>query len=266
MEFLLGIIVTILVIYLIIKANLNRSNKATLIPFSTWMKKYESESDVGRHTLSRGLLVQTIHLAAKMGVISEREKKEYDQAMRKEDPIRVVNEWLEIALPEVIKFGGQNMVHSISARDAGLYMFISLQGVNPQGELKRFFERFEKNVASHTIEEDTLLDRAKVLSEKLIVSGYRDLASQQEGVAPTENTTDQEIISIYGKVLSAFSEAARQRNERLPAGTLNMIAWKFLQVNESLGPEMVDSHLSYEIEKYIEGGLRPEYNQDLKLF
>ncbi|NYT79564.1 hypothetical protein H0A71_21565 [Alcaligenaceae bacterium] len=266
MEFLLGVIVTILIIYLIIKVNLNKSNKATLIPFSTWLTKYESESDIGRHTLSRGLLVQTIHLAGKMRVISQEEKKELDRAMKKEDPIRVVNGWLEIALPEVIEFGGQNIVHTISARDAGLYMFISLQGVNPQRELKRFFERFEKNLAPHMREEETPLDRAKVLSEKLIVSGYRSLASQQEGVAPTESTTDKEIISIYRKVLSEFGEAARQRNEQLPAGTLNTIAWKFLQVNETLGPEMVDSHLSYEIEKYIQEGLRPEYNQELKLF
>lgn len=71
---------------------------------------------------------------------------------------------------------------------------------------------------------------------------------------------------MYKKVGTAFREVSDQRGERLPAGTLNYIVWKFLQVSEMLGHEMVDQHLAYETQKYLQEGLRPDYQQDLKLF
>jgi hypothetical protein len=111
----------------------------------------------------------------------------------------------------------------------------------------------------------TLLDEVEENASLLIVRGYRRLAEQRR-CAPTSKTSDQEIISIYKKVLTAFRQASDQRGERLPAGTMNFIAWKFFQVNEMMGPDMLDSHLEYEVQKYIQEGLRPDYRQDLKLF
>ena len=111
----------------------------------------------------------------------------------------------------------------------------------------------------------TLLAQAQEVGEKLIVDGYRRLASQQ-GCAPTSATTDQEIIEIYKNVGTAFREASKQRGEHLPAGIRNFIVWKFLQVKEMMGPEMLDSHLEYEVQKYLQEGLRPGYRQELRLF
>lgn len=122
------------------------------------------------------------------------------------------------------------------------------------------------SVDINTLEQPrTMLDEVQEVGEKLIVSGYRRLAAQHE-CAPTAKTSDQQIINIYKEAGTAFRKVADQRGEHLPAGTINYIVWKFLQVSEMLGNEMVDEHLTYELQKYLQEGLRPDYQQDLKLF
>jgi hypothetical protein len=111
----------------------------------------------------------------------------------------------------------------------------------------------------------TLLDQAEEVSAVLIVGGYRRLGASQ-GCAPTSKTSDQKIIQIYQKVGTAFRQAANQSGERIHAGVMNFIVWKFLQVYETLGDAMVDEHLAYEVEKYHREGLRHDYKQDLYLF
>jgi hypothetical protein len=111
----------------------------------------------------------------------------------------------------------------------------------------------------------TLLDQVQETGGKLIVSGYRQLAAQQ-GCAPTAATSDQEIIEIYKRVATAFREASQERGEHVPAGTINFIVWKFIQIKEMMGAEMLDSHLEYEVQKYLSEGLRPDYRQNLHLF
>jgi hypothetical protein len=109
-----------------------------------------------------------------------------------------------------------------------------------------------------------LLDQAQEAAGILTVGGYRRLAAS-EGCAPTSKTSDQKIIEIYQKVGTAFREAAVQRGERIPAGAMNFIVWKFLQAYEMFGDAAVESHLAYELQKYSQQGLRPDYNHDLDL-
>lgn len=123
--------------------------------------------------------------------------------------------------------------------------------------LKKLFGVFEKP--------KTLLDEVQEVGGKLIVTGYRRLAAQQ-GCAPTTKTSDRQIVEIYKKVSTAFREAADQRGEQLPVGILNFIVWKFLQVNEMFGGEMLGPHLTHEVQKYLQEGLRADYRQNLKLF
>jgi hypothetical protein len=111
----------------------------------------------------------------------------------------------------------------------------------------------------------TKLDEAQELSGVLIVNSYRKLAELNES-APTSKTPDQKIIEIYQKVGSAFREAAAERGEHIPAGYLNTIVYKFLQIYEMMGEDMLYEHLKYEIEKYIEEGLREDYKKELNLF
>jgi len=111
---------------------------------------------------------------------------------------------------------------------------------------------------------NSLLERTLGAAGKLIVTGYRGL-SAQHGWAPTTATTDQQIIEIYRKVGTAFKEVARQRGEELKAGWLNTVVLKFFQVNEKMGGDFMEEHLSYELDKYRQEGLRSEYKKDLQL-
>ncbi len=122
-----------------------------------------------------------------------------------------------------------------------------------------------KKIFGGTTQTRTHLDQVQETGGKLIVSGYRRLAANQ-GCAPTAVTSDQEIIEIYKKIGTAFREASQQRGEHLPAGNMNYIVWKFIQVKEMMGMEMLDSHLEYELQKYLSEGLRPDYRQELHLF
>ena len=110
----------------------------------------------------------------------------------------------------------------------------------------------------------TLLDTATKASAGVIVAGYRRIAAQH-GCAPTQQTSDQEIIEIYTLVTTGFNRTAEERAERIPALQLNHIVLKFLQMQEDLGPEIMAFHLQYKIEKYATNGLRADYQQNLSL-
>lgn len=103
------------------------------------------------------------------------------------------------------------------------------------------------------------------LTGKIVIGGYRYLA-QKNKIAPTDKTSDDKILAIYQQVGTAFREASKIRGELLPAGHLNTIVLKFIQVYEMGGDEMVEMHLKYEIEKYLKEGLREEYRKNLELF
>jgi len=111
----------------------------------------------------------------------------------------------------------------------------------------------------------TMLDQALALAGPLIVNGYRSIA-ETNNIAPTSKTSDQKIIEIYQKVGSSFHEASKERNEHIPAGNINTIVLKFLQVYELMGETMFYEHLKYEVNKYLQEGLREDYKRDLDLF
>jgi hypothetical protein len=109
-----------------------------------------------------------------------------------------------------------------------------------------------------------LLDDVQEVSGRLIVKGYRRIAAQHS-CAPTAKTTDRKILEIYTQVSTAFQKAEQQRGEHIPALYQNHIVLKFLQLYE-MTPGHLQQHLQYEVEKYLAGGLRPDYKQELQLF
>jgi hypothetical protein len=111
----------------------------------------------------------------------------------------------------------------------------------------------------------TMLDDAQTASGKLIVRGYRKIASQH-GCAPTAKTTDLKLLEIYAKVTTAFREAEDRRGQHIPALVKNFIVLKFLQLFEMSGDGFLEEHLRYEVEKYLREGLRQDYNRELPLF
>jgi hypothetical protein len=126
------------------------------------------------------------------------------------------------------------------------------------------FGKEEENT-NKTKQPQNLYEQVMSSAIPLTVNGYRRIAATNS-CAPTSKTSDQKIIEIYRHVGSAFKEASKQRNEHIPAGYLNTIVLKFFQVYELGGDLMLDEHLKYEVNKYIRGGLREDYKQELKLF
>ena len=124
---------------------------------------------------------------------------------------------------------------------------------------------FLKKMFGEKEPEKSLLEVTQEVAGKLIVDGYRNIGKNQD-IAPSDKTSDEEIIEIYAKVGSAYRKAASERNEEIPAGIINLIVLQFLQVKETMGEAFLDDHLVYEIEKYLEEGLRADYQQELNLF
>lgn len=123
---------------------------------------------------------------------------------------------------------------------------------------------YRSNRRNRTSKSAPLLNQVREAAGDAIVVGYRRLAAAN-GCAPTQKTTDREIVELYSKVGSAFQSAAQARGEHLRAGVINRIVLKFLQVKESMGTALLDDHLSYEVEKYRLEGLRSDYQHDLPL-
>ena len=111
----------------------------------------------------------------------------------------------------------------------------------------------------------TLLDDVQDAGGKLVVGGYRRIAAQR-GCAPTAKTSDAKIIEIYARVGTAFRDVANERGEPFPAAIHNNIVLFFLQLSETMGDAMMESHLAYELDKFRSHGLRSDYKQPLNLF
>ena len=92
--------------------------------------------------MARALILQTFHLATEFGVLSQAEKKELDAGSMKEDPVQLLNGWFEIALPNVLNVIDERELLTFEARLVGVFMLVSLKGVNPEADLKGFLQRF----------------------------------------------------------------------------------------------------------------------------
>lgn len=141
MEYVVGAVIAGFAIYIFaIKRAVDRFNKLVLLPFDSWLKIYTASADPERTGISRALLLQTLNLAEKLSALSKSDRIEIENGLKKEDPGRVVDQWLELALPNVIQVAGPRVMSDSAARDVGLYMLVCVMGVNPQGDLRRFLQ------------------------------------------------------------------------------------------------------------------------------
>jgi hypothetical protein len=120
---------------------------------------------------------------------------------------------------------------------------------------------FLKNIFGAPQKPRTMMDELN----SVVVTAYRRLAKLR-GTAPTDKTTDQKIIEIYTKVLTAFKAESKLKGEFISADILNLIAYKFFQAYEMTGEDFMNEHLDYEIELYRNSGLREDYKEGLDLF
>ncbi len=98
---------------------------------------------------------------------------------------------------------------------------------------------------------------------RLLVDGYRRLARQQ-AMAPTDKTTDVEILKLFERVGSGFKTVAYGRGESLKGPQLNHIVWMFLQTYEALSSDAFDAYLQQELGKYRKEGLPAAYRNELR--
>ena len=99
---------------------------------------------------------------------------------------------------------------------------------------------------------------------RLIVEGFRRVA-RRHATAPTEKTTDAEILKLFERVGSAFKTVADQRRESLKGPRLNHIVWQFLQAHEALSDEAFEAYLQRELSTYLRHGLPSVYRRELEL-
>lgn len=141
MEYLIGGVVLLVVVFIFLKRDVDRFNKQCLIGFSTWLALYKASQMPDKGGMARAFLIQSLHMAEGMGAISEVTQKELSTGLQTENPIRVLDEWLECALPNVVDVVGPELFE-VAARQVGALMIVALTGVNPQRDVRNFVQRF----------------------------------------------------------------------------------------------------------------------------
>lgn len=143
MEFMLGIVVVGAVLFLIfIKKKTDDFNKQTRMPFFEWLELYSKSDALIKKGLSRAFILQTFHLAVDLGALSADKKDELSKSSMKEDPVRMFEEWLDMAFSTVREVFGENEIRVSEARMIGVLMLVALSGVNPHRDLQNFLQKF----------------------------------------------------------------------------------------------------------------------------
>lgn len=143
MEYIVGaVIASILIFFFLVKKKTDSFNKLSRLSFPAWHSLYSSSHMPETLGMARALILQTFHLATEFGVLSQAEKKELDAGSMKEDPVQLVNGWFEIALPNVLNVIDERELLTFEARLVGVFMLVSLKGVNPEADLRSFLQRF----------------------------------------------------------------------------------------------------------------------------
>jgi len=143
MEYLIGAIVAGIIIFVVlIKSKTDKFNKLTRMHFPNWFALFSNSQMPENHGMARALILQTFHLAEEFGAITPTEKRELDAGCMKEDPMEILNGWLEHALPVVRREFGDAEIANSEARLIGVLMLVSVKGVRPERDLNEFLKRF----------------------------------------------------------------------------------------------------------------------------
>ncbi|QHA97099.1 hypothetical protein [Pseudomonas sp. J380] len=143
MEYLIGAIVAGIIIFVVlVKSKTDKFNKLTRMHFPNWFALFSNSQMPENHGMALALILQTFHLAEEFGAITPTEKRELDAGCMKEDPIEILNGWLEHALPVVRREFGDAEIATSEARLIGVLMLVSVKGVRPERDLNEFLKRF----------------------------------------------------------------------------------------------------------------------------
>lgn len=125
-----------------VKSKTDKFNKLSRMHFPNWFALYSNSQMPENHGMARALILQTFHLAAEFGAITAQEKQELDAGTMKENPIEMLNGWLEHALPVVRREFGDVEIAKSEARMIGVLMLVSMKGMSPERDLHEFLQRF----------------------------------------------------------------------------------------------------------------------------
>lgn len=143
MEFLLGFAVACGVLFFIfLRRKTDDFNKQTKTPFFEWLELYSKSDALIKKGMSRAFILQTFHLAVDLGALSAKQKEEFSKASMKEDPDRMLEEWLDVAFSTVSDVFGENEIRMSEARMIGVLMLVALSSVNPHRDLRIFLQKF----------------------------------------------------------------------------------------------------------------------------
>lgn len=113
---------------------------------------------------------------------------------------------------------------------------------------------------------DNSVSNLTQFSEQLVILRFRSISEESGGaLAPTNKTSDNEILKVYRIVLTSFRKEAQKRKEHIPALNINYIAFTLLQVYEHMGEKFFLEHLNYQLNYYSQNGLRDDYKRELNL-
>ncbi len=140
MEYVIGVAAALAVFYFVFKRVTTGFNKQTLIAFPAWVTLYDVSDPPEKRGMARAFVLQALHLAGEKGVISASDREKMLAHQWNEDPVRVIGEWFEHALPSITEVIGKENLN-IPARDVGMLIIVALSSANPQGAVRRFLER-----------------------------------------------------------------------------------------------------------------------------
>lgn len=88
------------------------------------------------------------------------------------------------------------------------------------------------------------------------------ITAQSNNFQQVNSLSDEKIMNIAQEVMSTFKNAAEKKGEIIPGGYLLTIAMKFIIVYATTSEVFYKEHLNYEINKYINEGLREDYKHN----
>ncbi|ANF85728.1 hypothetical protein A7J50_2321 [Pseudomonas antarctica] len=143
MDFLIGVIVTCLVIFGVsVYSKTDKLNKLTRLCFTDWMTQYHYAETHIKHGMSRALILQTFHLAVDLHALTPQERVELDAGWMKEDPKEILNQWFEHALPIVKQEIGAHEIEKSEARMIGVFMLVAMKSFTIGEPLRDYLRKF----------------------------------------------------------------------------------------------------------------------------
>lgn len=105
----------------------------------------------------------------------------------------------------------------------------------------------------------TVLDEIQDITVQIFRS-----VGKANGIEQIDKLSNDIIMRVSQEAMTVFREVADTKGEKIAGGGhLLTIGMKFIVVYATMGEEFYKEHLSYEINKYKNEGLREDYKRNL---